>query len=66
MFRINQNTTLKQKLKNIQSKFFNENILAQRGNYLTKEEVDELRSKVTKPFKSKKIKNEKIQISISS
>jgi outer membrane protein assembly factor BamE (lipoprotein component of BamABCDE complex) len=60
MFRINQNTTLKQKLKNIQSKFFNENILAQRGNYLTKEEVDELRSKVTKPFKSKKIKNEKI------
>jgi hypothetical protein len=55
MFRINQNKTLQQRLKNIQSRFFSGNILAQRGNYLTKEEVDELRSKVTKPFKSKKL-----------
>ena len=46
----------KQKLKEIQSRFFSGNVLAQNGNYITKEEVDALRKKVLKPFASKKFK----------
>ncbi len=46
----------KQKFKKIQSRFFSGNVLAQKGNYITKEEIDELRKKVLKPFKSKKFK----------
>ncbi|MFT5703518.1 MAG: hypothetical protein ACJAZX_000999 [Rickettsiales bacterium] len=54
--RINQNRTLQQKLKAIQARFFNGNVLAQKGNFLTKQDVDELRKEVTKPFISKKLK----------
>ena len=50
------NKTEKIEMKKIQSRFFYSNVLAQKGNYLTKEEVDELRAEVTKTFKSKKFK----------
>ena len=50
------NRTEESELKKIQSRFFSGNVLAQKGNYLTKEEVDELRERVTKPFESKKFK----------
>lgn len=41
-------------LKKIQARFFNGNVLAQSGNYLAADEVDQLRKAVLKPFKSKK------------
>lgn len=50
------NQTEKSQLKKIQSRFFTGNILGQRGDYMTKEEVDQLRASVIRPFKSKKLK----------
>ena len=47
---------LKEAIKNIQSRFFRGNISAQRGFFITKEEADDLRKKVTRPIRSKKYK----------
>ena len=50
------NNTLNKALKNLQSRFFRGSICAQRGFYMTKEDTDNLRKKVTRPIRSKKYK----------
>ncbi len=47
---------IRKALKNVQSRFFRGNISAQRGFFITKEEADDLRKKVTRPIRSKKYK----------
>jgi len=48
------NNTLKKALKNIQSRFFHGSICAQRGFFMTKEDGDNLRKKITNnPYKHK-------------
>lgn len=44
---------IRKALKNIQSRFFTNNLNAQRGFFITQEDADDLRKKVTKPIKSK-------------
>lgn len=53
---MSQNQALKQKLKDVQSRFFNGNVAGQKGRFVTKEDADNLRDKVTKPLESKKFK----------
>ena len=45
-----------QLIKNIQSAFFTGSICAQRGFFITKEEADDLRKKVTRPLKRNRLK----------
>ena len=47
---------LKKVLKNVQASFFHGNINARQGRFITKEEADDLRKKVTRPIRSKKYK----------
>lgn len=43
---------IKKALKNIQSRFFSGSVTAQRGFFITKEDADDVRKKVTRPIKS--------------
>jgi len=43
-------------IKRVQTRFFRGNVRAMRGHWVAKEEQDERREKVLKPFYSKKFK----------
>lgn len=47
---------IRKALKNVQTRFFRGSVCAQRGFLITKEDADDLRKKVIRPFYSKKYK----------
>lgn len=50
------NKTEQAQLKKIQARFFNGNVLAQIGHFVTKEEADVLRKDVLQSYKTMKFK----------